>query len=98
MATQLSFGPYTTTMSNTFSSAVVSGVVIDIYDSSGAVPSGGGGAYTATTDNTGLAYINFGGSFTTNWLIRATYPIGAWDSTKPTFTYVNIKELWHYDW
>lgn len=80
--------------------APVSGVIVDLCPaSSGAVWNAipiGGGLYTAASGKSGKVNFFLPDMYDSThdaYVYRVSYPAGAWDSTKPTFTYIYTAKL-----
>ena len=96
MATQylaVKLGGFNTIFVN-YQNSAVSGVVLDIYDlktqniNSYGV---GAGPQVLSTDTTGFAIGTLSVDFSSqNLYYRATWPVGSYDSTKPTYQHQEI--------
>lgn len=85
----ISFGPYFTKPNAVGSSSAASGVIIDIFPSSGSAMdyAVGGGVQTTATGRDGIARLIFNQIVPTNnyFYYRASFPPGLYDTDRPGF-------------
>jgi hypothetical protein len=95
IAVPITFGPYPSKPIGTGASIAVSGVVVQVFPGSGSIFSPGSIIYTATTGVDGRATINFNQDSvpTVGWVAVVTYPAGAYDPSRPTFSLTFLQEL-----
>lgn len=97
----VSLGPFISLMDYTLQSSVVSGVIVDVFSSSGSISydlirntTPGTSLYACATNSTGLVSIALAHHPSTKWIYKATYPVGAFDpDNRPTYIYSVIQDL-----
>lgn len=92
----VTLGPYLTKSINSVYTEVVSGVILDFSYTTQDLNSIilGGGNPSAITDNSGLATVSLTHHPVNNWVVRATYPIGTFDISRPDYQHIFIEELY----